>query len=184
MTVQYINPEEYANQWTAKVVKRLQEAGVHPDEIEENRLILSSFIKTGAELLKKEPVLHLPDTSQLTGLDHPLAKDIAQMFAQEAPVELDIPKCDQLIDLFVRSVNQMSKTLRQTRLVWDVRKVIMEQAAWETFNLCKLLVSVYNMPNSKLKYMDDNKVLQKEMLRQGTQAIVDRHLAERKRGAR
>jgi hypothetical protein len=61
-------------------------------------------------------------------------------------------------------------------LDWDTRRSILEQASWETFNLSKLFVALYNLPNSKLKYLDDQKVIQKELLKQGTQSIVDRHV--------
>jgi hypothetical protein len=176
MTVHYINPEEYAAHWTNKVLAQLEAQGLSGSELEELRLVLLSFVRIAAELIQKEPVLTLPDTSGLDNMNHPMVKDLSQLFNQQAPLEMDIPKCDQLVDLFIRSIILMSKSLRQTPFDWDTRRSILEQASWETFNLSKLFVALYNLPNSKLKYLDDQKVIQKELLKQGTQSIVDRHV--------
>jgi hypothetical protein len=176
MTVQYVNPEQYARQWTEKVTQRMRQAGVSQEEIDENTAILQSFIKTGAELLIQDPRIEIPDTAGLDALTTPETKEMVQFFHQEEPFELDIPRFNQLIELFVRSVNLMAKTLRARGLPWEARRPILEQAAWETFTLAKVIIAVYHSPRSKFRVIDPEDKMAQEIMRQGTMEILQRYL--------
>ncbi|MBY0405184.1 MAG: hypothetical protein K2X66_14900 [Cyanobacteria bacterium] len=171
-----INPENFANQWTQRVTGSMKKMGVPEEEVAENTTILFSLIKTGTELLIQEPEIKLPALENIQGLNLPEAKEFMALFTTQAPLQMTPERLNQIIELFIRSINQMSKTLKSRGLPWEERKYILEQAAWETFNLSKTLVSIYHMPRSIIKSLDAENTLLQEMIKEGTQETLKRFL--------
>lgn len=176
MSLNHINPEQLADLWTRRVTGRMTLTGISPEEVQETTDILKSFIKTGVEMLIQEPEILIPRES-LENLQ-PAGGDakVLEIFQQPEPVPLDAEKLNKLIELFIRSVNQMSKQLRDRGTSWDDRRYILEQASWETFNMAKLLIGLYYTPDSKMRAMDTNEMLLTEMVKQGTNEILGRYL--------
>lgn len=130
MSQPLFHSEQLAAEWASRICGRLAEIGVPNDEVEETRNIIFSFTRIAADELSKDRNIKLPYT--------------------DTPFVVDATHAHQIIDLFLRGVNHASKKLRDSRLDWDRRKVILETLAWKLFNLSKLLVGFMNVPNPGL----------------------------------
>lgn len=177
MAVNTINPTAFAQQWADKVAERMRQAGVNETDIEETATILRSFVKTGVEILIKDPTVKLPTLEQdLDRYKLSDGQDLSQLLQQREPFELTVVHINQVTDLFVRTVNHMAKTLRAHNFPWEARKDILEKASWETFNLSKVLVTLVSMPNSRFRKLENPQVFQYEMLQRGTDEILAKYL--------
>lgn len=127
MSQPLFDSEQLAAEWASRICDRLSEIGVTKDEIEETRNIIFTFTRIAADELSKERQIKLPHT--------------------ETPFMVEATHAHQIIDLFLRGVNHTSKKLRDSRMDWDRRKVIMEALAWKLFSTAKLLVGFMHVPN-------------------------------------
>lgn len=130
MTQPLFHSEQLAAEWASRICQRLQEIGVPEGEINETRNIIFAFTRIAAEELSKNRQVTLPYTDQV--------------------FEIEIKQAHQIIDLFLRGVNQVSKKLRDTGMSWDERREHLETIAWKIFNLSKLLVGFLYVPNPDL----------------------------------
>lgn len=176
MATPSINATAMARQWSQRVTERMRKAGVPEVEIQETANIMFSFVKTAVELLVQDPVVTVPELGEISAFQGEHTTEIASLFEQKEPFTLDVVRINQVIELFIRSVNQMSKELRSRGLAWEERKRILEEASWETFNLAKLLVTLFNMPNSKFKLMEQNETFIMELIKQGTAQTLHKYL--------
>ena len=119
-------PEKLAGEWSARLGQRLRQIGIAEAEVEESVHIIHTFTRIGTEVLIREPEIKLPYGSQTFVL---------------APEHVH-----QIIELFLRGVNQIAKRLRDSGMPWDQRKLVIEEVSWKIFNLAKLLVAVQNRP--------------------------------------
>lgn len=130
MSQPLFHSEQLAAEWASKICDRLASIGVPADEVEETRNIIFSFTRIAADELSKDRNVTLPYTDQ--------------------PFIIEPAQAHLIIDLFLRGVNHSAKKLRDARLDWDRRKVILETLAWKLFNLAKLLVGFMHIPNPEL----------------------------------
>jgi hypothetical protein len=130
MTQPLFHSEQLAAEWASRICNRLQDIGVPEDEVSETRNIIFAFTRIAAEELSKERKVKLPYTDQ--------------------PFLLDAKQAHQIIDLFLRGVNQVAKKLRDSGMEWDERREHLETLAWKLFNLSKLLVGFMYIPNPDL----------------------------------
>jgi hypothetical protein len=130
MSQPLFNSEQLATEWASRICDRLSEIGVSREEIEETRTIIFSFTRIAADELSQKREIKLPYT--------------------DTPFMVEADHAHQIIDLFLRGVNQTSKKLRDSRMDWPRRKVILESLAWKLFNLAKLLVAFMYVPNPNL----------------------------------
>lgn len=127
MSQPFFQAEDLAGEWATRICGRLTEVGVSAEEVNETRNIIFSFTRIAADELCREREIHLPHSTE--------------------PFVLDARHAHQIIELFLRGVNHISKKLRDTGLEWEVRRVHTETLAWKLFNLAKLLVGFLNMPD-------------------------------------
>jgi hypothetical protein len=119
--------------------------------VDETRNIIFAFTRIAAEELSKDRQIKLPYTDQLLMLEPKIAH--------------------QIIDLFLRGVNLVSKKLRDSGMEWEQRREHLETLAWKLFNLSKLLVGFYYIPNPDLpKGLETEKDLQL-MMKQSADAL-------------
>jgi hypothetical protein len=130
MTQPLFHSEQLAAEWASRICQRLQEIGVAEDEVNETRNIIFAFTRIAAEELSKNRQISLPYTDQL--------------------FEIEPKQAHQIIDLFLRGVNLVSKKLRDTGMDWDQRREHLETLAWKIFNLAKLLVGFLYIPNPEM----------------------------------
>lgn len=130
MSEPLFHSEQVAAEWASRICDRLSVIGVPEEEVEETRKIIFSFTRIAADELSRERNIKLPYTEQ--------------------PFVVDSAQAHLIIDLFLRGVNHSAKKLRDARLDWDRRKVILETLAWKLFNLSKLLVGFMHIPNPDL----------------------------------
>jgi hypothetical protein len=130
MSQPLFHSEQLAAEWASRICGRLTEIGVPEAEVEETRNIIFSFTRIAADELSKDQSIALPYSDQ--------------------PFVIDASQAHLIIDLFLRGINHSSKKLRDARLDWDRRKVILETMAWKLFNLAKLLVGFMHVPNPDL----------------------------------
>jgi hypothetical protein len=130
MTQPLFHSEQLAAEWASRICKRLEELGVAQDEISETRNVIFAFTRIAAEELSKDRKVKLPYTEQM--------------------FEIEAKQAHQIIDLFLRGVNQISKKLRDTGMEWDERREHLETLGWKLFNLAKLLVGFMYVPNPDL----------------------------------
>jgi hypothetical protein len=127
MTQPLFQSEQLAAEWASRICTRLQQIGVADDEVNETRNIIFAFTRIAAEELSKNRQVTLPYTDQ--------------------PFMIEAKQAHQIIDLFLRGVNQVAKKLRDTGMDWDQRREHLETLAWKLFNLAKLLVGFLYIPN-------------------------------------
>ncbi len=130
MSQPLFHSEQLAAEWASRICGRLTEIGVPEAEVEETRNIIFSFTRIAAEELSKERQVKLPYSDE--------------------PFVIEPTHAHMIIDLFLRGINHCAKKLRDARLDWDRRKVILETLAWKLFNLAKLLVGFMHMPNPNM----------------------------------
>ncbi|HEY9687794.1 MAG TPA: hypothetical protein V6C52_12540 [Coleofasciculaceae cyanobacterium] len=162
MNQQLFQPEHVASEWAARICDRLQELNLPDDELNEMRTIIYTFTKTAAEELTKEQQITLPYTDQTMGITPQLSH--------------------QIIELFIRGVNQTAKKLRETGKNWDDRKVILEVMAWKLFNLSKLLVGFLEIPNPALQSLLTNSKDLQLMMKQSADVLLQEELTGKKMG--
>lgn len=151
MTQPLFHSEQLAAEWASRICNRLQEIGVPALEVDETRNIIFAFTRIAAEELSKERNVKLPYTDQ--------------------PLILEPKHAHQIIDLFLRGVNLVSKKLRDSGMEWEQRREHLETLAWKLFNLAKLLVGFYYIPNPDLpKGLETEKDLQM-MMKQSADAL-------------
>jgi|GEM_PF-1741281 len=151
MTQPLFHSEQLAAEWANRICNRMQEIGVPQDEVDETRNIIFAFTRIAAEELSKERNVKLPYTDKI--------------------LVIETKHAHQIIDLFLRGVNHTAKKLRDTGMDWDQRKDHLEMLAWKLFNLSKLLVGFFYIPNPDLpKGLESEKDLQM-MMKQSAEAI-------------
>jgi len=160
MTLSNFLPEHLASEWAIRICDRLKDLNLPEDELTEMRTIIYVFTKTAAEELAKESRISLPYTDK--------------------PLEIDAAQAHQIIELFLRGVNQTAKRLRDTGKPWDERKALLEVMAWKLFNLSKLLVGFLHIPNPALQsVLGTSKDLQL-MMKQSADVLLQEELTGKK----
>lgn len=133
MSVQDLNPKELADLWSQRVADRMRDLNLPEEEVNENYLVIHSFVFKAADLIKNEPVIKVPYSDDV--------------------IPIDGERAQLIIDLFLRGVNHVSKRLRDSGKPWDERKTLLEDLAWKVYNLAKLLVALQIKPNKHLGEM-------------------------------
>jgi hypothetical protein len=143
--------EQLAAEWASRICNRMQELGVPTEEIDETRNIIFAFTRIAAEELSKDRNVKLPYTDTI--------------------FVVEITHAHKIIDLFLRGVNHAAKKLRDSGMDWDQRREHLETLAWKLFNLAKLLVGFFYIPNPDLpKGLETEKDLQM-MMKQSTDIL-------------
>lgn len=152
MSEPLFHSEQVAAEWASRICGRLTEIGVPADEVEETRNIIFSFTRIAADELSKDRKIKLPYTDE--------------------PFMVEATHAHMILDLFLRGVNHSSKKLRDSRMDWDRRKVMLETLAWKLFNLAKLLVGFMHKPDpNSPKVLSSVKELQM-LMKQSTDVLI------------
>lgn len=162
MNQQLFQPEQVASEWASRICDRLTDLNLPEDEMIEMRTIIYAFTKTAAEELSRETSITLPYTDK--------------------PLEVNPSLAHQIIELFIRGVNQTSKRLRDTGKPWDERKDILEVMAWKLFNLSKLLVGFLYIPNPALQNILTTQKDLQLMMKQSADVLLQEELTGKKMG--
>ncbi|MGE0201438.1 MAG: hypothetical protein AB7P76_10775 [Candidatus Melainabacteria bacterium] len=149
---------DVANEWSSRITSRMRDMGVADEEINEILRVVYSFVKTAVDIMQKEPYIQLPYTDQA--------------------VPLDAEKAHEILDLFLRGVNQCAKRLRDKKLPWETRKRILEEVSWKIFNLAKLLVGSKYAPNPSAPIPITQDVDLKVMMKHSAKELLDVELYE------
>jgi hypothetical protein len=163
MTASLFDAETLASEWTERICQRLREIGVGVDELRETQIIIHTFTKTAVIELSRDRVVKLPYSPD--------------------PMIIEVEQAHQIIDLFLRGVNQVSKNLRNSGKTWSERKVILEAVAWKIFNLAKLLVAFLTVPNPELASVLKNSRDLQLMMKQSVGNLLEeteREMSKRK----
>lgn len=160
MSLEELNPDTMAREWSTRVVSRMTEAGMPKAEVNETGFIIHQLVKTAAKALKDNPKLGLPE--------------------QDVELPLDKQKALLVLDLFIRSISSMAKTIRNLDLPEPMalkeRSELLEKMAWETFEMAKLLVASLYLPNSPFKESLNNESDLHILMRQSMKEILRNHL--------
>ncbi len=130
MSEPFFQAEDLANEWASRICDRLSGMGVAETEVTETRTIIFTFTRIAAQELCDHRDIALPQSSE--------------------PFVIEAQHAHQIIELFLRGINQITKKLRDTGLDWPVRREHTERLAWKLFNLAKLLVGLLHRPNPQL----------------------------------
>ena len=130
MSEPFFQAEDLAQEWASRICDRLSGMGVTETEVTETRTIIFTFTRIAAQELCDHREIELPQRTE--------------------PFVIDAQHAHQIIELFLRGINQITKKLRDTGLDWSVRRVHTERLAWKLFNLAKLLVGFLHCPNPQL----------------------------------
>jgi hypothetical protein len=151
MTLEDLQAEELAREWTMRVVARMKDSGLPEEEMDETAFIIFQLTQVAVNALKADPVIKIPKVKQELTVD-----------GEQALL---------VLDLFIRGVSSMAKVLRDidepAKIPWDDRKVILEQVAWETFIMAKVLVAGFYLPtpiNNSLKAEGDLRVVMNQSI--------------------
>ena len=151
------SPEQLATDWSSRVGTRLRQLGIPEQEVIENVHIIQTFTRIGAEELLKDPRVALPYDGKLFVM---------------TPEHVH-----QIIELFLRGVNQVAKRLRDSGMPWEKRKGIIEEISWKIFNLAKLLVAVQNMPAPAFRHILQSRNDLKFLMKHSAAEMVRKLLA-------
>lgn len=149
--------EQLAGEWASRIEGRLRDIGVPDNEVTENVHIIHTFTRIATEILVKDPKVELPYAKQT--------------------FTLQPEHVHQIIELFLRGVNQVAKRLRDSGRPWEDRKEVLEQVSWKIFNLAKVLVAVQNMPAPVFKNVLKNHTDLKTMMKHSAEELLRKHLA-------
>jgi hypothetical protein len=163
MTEPLFQSEQLAAEWANRICNRLKEINVPAHEVEETRTIIFAFTKTAADELSRQQQMPLPYTDQL--------------------LTVDATTAHQIIDLFLRGINHVSKKVRDTGKPWDERKVILESMAWKLFNLSKLLVAFLSIPNPQMDNMLTSTKDLQVMMKQSADVLLQEELTGQPTGS-
>jgi hypothetical protein len=153
MSAPIFDAEQLSNEWSSKICKRLKELGVNADELNETDIIIRAFTKTAVTELSDSRTVTLPYS--------------------DTPMVIEADHAHQIIDLFLRGVNQVAKKLRSTGKPWSERKVLLEMVAWKIFNLAKLLVGFLYIPNPELNTVMKNTRDLQLMMKQTANTLLE-----------
>ena len=161
MVLEGIDPkvfsQQLADEWSGRIGERLRQIGVPEEELNENVHIIHTFTRIATEVLVKEPRVELAYNKQA--------------------FELSSEHVHQIIELFLRGVNQVAKRLRGMGKPWGERKDIIEQVSWKIFNLAKMLVAIQNVPAPVFKNVLKNHEDLKTMMKHSAEELLRRHIA-------
>ncbi len=156
------NPEQLAAEWANRVCTRLRDIKIPEDEVNEMYNIIYAFTKTAMSELMREKYVALPYTTE--------------------KFEIQPRQAHEIIELFLRGINQCAKKLRETGKSWDERKVLLETLAWKLFNLAKLLVGFMNVPNPAFQNLLKTPKDLQLMMKQSADSLLQEELTGQKAG--
>lgn len=152
-----LNPEQVAAEWAERVGGRMQDLGLPEEEIRDIVRVIRAFIRIGVEQLVADPMVSMPNGQDKNMLNNEQAL--------------------QVIDLFLRGVNQTVKRLQPFQLPAAQRNDILEEVAWKLFNLAKMLMALRSDTTGIFpEILSSDKDL-KTMMRQSTEEILKQELA-------
>lgn len=158
MSTPLFQSEQLAAEWASRICDRLKDLNLPPEELEETRNIIYAFTKTAADELSRERKIQLPYTDQA--------------------FEVNAEQAHQIIELFLRGVNQVAKKLRDSGKPWEERKDLLEKLAWKLFNLSKLLVGFLHLPNPAMQNMLSTQKDIQLMMKQSADVLLQEELGD------
>jgi hypothetical protein len=153
-----LDVEAVAENWAVKMVQVLGKVGLTESELHDHVTIIRRLVSVAANLINEDPVLRIPNRPN----QMPMTPDHA----------------DLILDLFVRGVNQSIKAFNTQRGLPQDRNVMLEQSAWEIFNLSKVMTALLFMPQPETQSMLQNENQLRMMLRPSVEEILAKLLGK------
>ena len=161
MTIQELNAEQLAEEWTERIVSRMQQANMPPQQIEETKFIASRLAKVAAEELKNDNDIPVPHTDLIITLDKKQSIDV--------------------LNMFIRTIIKISDTLREVEqpsiITWDDRLWVLESVSGEVFTFAKLVYAATISTPEVQQIIKDKKDMNK-MMEHFIPEVIYRYLPE------
>ena len=157
MVFENISAEQVAAEWVARMREKMGESGKVPEaEIDEMCGVAKAFTLTAAQLLKDDPSIQIPNTSNV--------------------IVFNDYRAHMVIELFLRGINQSVKRLKERGMDWEARKVFLEGLSWKMYNLAKLLVGMQLTKDQPLNHMMKTPRDLKLMMKHSAEELLNQEL--------